>query len=92
MFPVEIRILKDAEDTFTARMTAMRQWLDHRRFEPSIFRHTLTSRGFVILVDFKIKAEAVEFARRFDGHILSIVEDTPMIDYSSIYKNRVGDS
>jgi hypothetical protein len=91
MFPVEIRIPKGDEDTLSVRMTEIRQWLDNHRFEPSIFRHTLTSRGFVFLVDFKIKAEAVEFAMSFGGRILSTAEDTPMVDYNSIYKNRVGD-
>jgi hypothetical protein len=92
MFLVEICIPKGTKNTLTVGMTAMRQWLDHRRFEPSIFRHTLTSRGFIILIDFKLNAEAVEFSRNFGGRILSMAEDTKMIDYSSIYNNRVGDS
>jgi hypothetical protein len=91
MFLVEICIPKGTKNTLTVGMTAMRQWLDHRRFEPSIFRHTLTSRGFIIQIDFKLKAEAVEFSRNFGGCIFSMAKDTTMIDYSSIYNNRVGD-
>ena len=74
MFSVKICIPKSNEDSLTAKMTTIRQWLDHRRFEPSIFRHTATSDSFTILVGFKIKAEAEEFATSFDGHDLRVTQ------------------
>jgi hypothetical protein len=43
MFPVEIGI--PDEDALTGRMTMMREWLDHQRFEPATFRYTFTSPG-----------------------------------------------
>ena len=33
MFPVEIRIRENNEKVVTEKMTSMREWLDHRRFE-----------------------------------------------------------
>src|SRR5438128_2674046 len=42
LYPVEITFDEYTEDALTARMTAMREWLDHYRFEPTIFRHTFT--------------------------------------------------
>ena len=48
-------------------MTAMREWLDHRRFEPSTFRYTFSARGILFEVDFAVEAEAVAFAREFGG-------------------------
>ncbi len=42
LYPVEITFDEYTEDALTARMTAMREWLDHYRLEPTIFRHTFT--------------------------------------------------
>ena len=69
MFPVEIRIAD--ENAVTDRMNTMREWLDHRRFEPSIFRYTFDGTGLVFLVDFKLEAEAIAFAQAFDGRLVS---------------------
>ena len=52
MFSVEIRIDERDEAALTARMTAMRQWLDHRRVEPSTFRYTFISPGIVFRINF----------------------------------------
>ena len=70
MFPVQIRISDIDENAVTARMNAMREWLDHCRFEPSTFRYRFQSRGFVFQVDFKAEAEAVAFAQMFGGRVM----------------------
>jgi hypothetical protein len=48
-------------------MSAMRLWLDERRFEPSTFYCRDTDRGMLVSVEFKISGEAAAFAARFDG-------------------------
>ncbi len=53
-YPVEITFDEYTEDALTARMTAMREWLDHYRFEPTIFRHTFTKTGLLFQVYFDI--------------------------------------
>ena len=70
MFPVEILMNGQAEDALTVRMTEMRQWLDHRRFEPSTFRYTFTGSGIVFVVHFAIATEAAAFATEFRGRLL----------------------
>ncbi len=75
MFPVEIRIRERDEDALTARMTAMREWLDHRRFEPSTFRYTFTAPGILFRVDFSVEAAAVAFAREFGGRVIGAPAD-----------------
>jgi hypothetical protein len=67
MFPVEIRMDQQTEDAFTARMSVMREWLDHHRYEPSTFRYTFIATGMLFRVEFKIEAEARAFAQEFDG-------------------------
>lgn len=71
MFPVEVRIPERNEDALTAKMTAMREWLDHRRFEPSAFRYTFTAPGTLFRVDFSVEAAAVAFAREFGGRVIA---------------------
>ena len=68
MFQVEVRIRDD--NLLTQRMTAMREWLDHRRLEPASFRYTLVAPGFMVRVDFAGAAEAAAFARDFGGSVL----------------------
>jgi hypothetical protein len=48
-------------------MSAMRVWLDERRFEPSTFSCRDTDYGMLVSVEFKIPREAAAFAERFDG-------------------------
>lgn len=69
MFPVEIRIRERDEDALTARMTAMREWLDHHRFEPAKFLYTFAASGILFQVDFPVEAKAIAFAREFDGRV-----------------------
>ena len=70
MFPVEIRVLEGNEKAMTARMDTMREWLDHRRCEPSTFRYTFEPRGLVFRVHFEAEAEAVAFAKDFGGRVM----------------------
>ena len=67
MYPVEIIFSESTEDALTAKMTAMREWLDHRRFEPASFRHTFNASGLLFEVYFKLQAEAEAFAIEFGG-------------------------
>jgi len=75
MFPVEVRIPERDEDALTARMTAMREWLDHHRFQPSAFRHTFTSPGILFRVDFSAATEAAMFAREFGGRVIGALAE-----------------
>ena len=68
MFAVHVR-LTDAAAVIT-RMQTMREWLDHRRFEPTAFRYSCDPDGAVISVNFSINTEAAEFASTFDGHLM----------------------
>jgi hypothetical protein len=52
--------------TLAERMTTMRQWLDHQRFEPLTF-YSVASSAIRFRVDFANEAEAVAFASAFDG-------------------------
>src|SRR5437016_2732149 len=69
MFAVEIRILND--DAFADAMTGMREWLDHRRFEPSVFRYRFCAPGILLHIDFALRDEAAEFAEAFGGQLLA---------------------
>jgi len=75
VFPVEIAMRESDEDAFTARMAAMREWLDHRGFVPSTFRYTFTEPGVLFRVDFSVEAAAVAFARAFGGHVIGALAD-----------------
>jgi hypothetical protein len=70
MHPVEIIFGEYTEDALTARMTEIRLWLDHRRFEPTTFRHTFTGSGLVFHVEFRLQPEAELFAREFEGRVI----------------------
>jgi hypothetical protein len=78
VFPVVIRIREQSEEALTARMDAMREWLDHRRIEPSTFRYTFESRGLVFQVDFKLASEAVAFANEFGGRVIPVSPEMKM--------------
>ena len=75
VFAAEIPVRERDEDALTARMTAMREWLDHRRVEPSTFRYTFAELGMLFRVDFSIEAAAVAFAREFGGRVVGASGD-----------------
>ena len=70
MFVVEIRI--PSKDVLPQRMTTMRLWLDHHRFEPDTFCCTNAGGSIVCRVEFKVEAEANAFASAFDGRVESL--------------------
>ena len=72
MFPVAIRRRGTDEKVVTAKMSEMREWLAHRRFEPSTFRYAFEAPGLVFQVDFKMEAEAIAFAGAFGGHVTRV--------------------
>jgi hypothetical protein len=72
VFPVEIRIRENNEKVVTEKMTSMREWLDHRRFEPSAFRYRSEPPDLVFQVEFKTEAEAVAFANTFAGRVTRV--------------------
>ena len=67
MFLVQISAPEQDEKGLTARMNTMREWLDHCRFEPSVFRYSSDASGAVFNVEFKVEAEALAFAKEFGG-------------------------
>ena len=75
MFPVEIQMHQRDENALPARMTAMREWLDHRRFEPSVFRYSFAAPGIVFRIEFTIQAEAAAFAQAFGGRVAEAAAD-----------------
>jgi len=66
-FAVEIRIAE--EITFSDRVEAMRQWLDHQRIEPTTFRGKFDRQPIIIRVEFAVHADAVAFAEAFGGQV-----------------------
>ena len=64
MYLVDIRM---QPGDLSQQMSAMRVWLDERRFEPSTFYCRDTDYGMLVSVEFKISDEAAAFAARFDG-------------------------
>ena len=59
------------EDDLDGRMNRMRAWLDHQRFEPSVFRLSQTDDRQLVRAFFKVEAEAAAFAAEFGGSPLS---------------------
>ena len=64
MFAVDIRV---QQGDLSRQMSAMRIWLDERRFEPSTFLCRDTDNGMLVCVEFKVPREAEAFAEHFDG-------------------------
>lgn len=69
LYTVEVRVFGG---DLMASMTQMRTWLDHRRIEPDAFRHSSGGAGVTFRVDFKMEAEATEFARSFGGRLIGM--------------------
>lgn len=67
MFPVEVPLAD--ENKLAETIESMRTWLDHRRFEPTVFRYSFGGARIVFQIDFAAEAEAVEFARAFNGEV-----------------------
>jgi len=82
MFAVEIRIFD--EDAFADAMSGIREWLDHLRFEPSIFRYSFNSPGILLRVDFAAEAEAYKFAEAFGGEVVPMTGAPSAIDAAAL--------
>ena len=67
MLSVEARC--DAENLVNV-MARMREWLDTRRIEPDIFRHTVEGPSVTIHLQFKVESEAFAFAQAFSGQLM----------------------
>jgi len=49
------------------QMTAMRIWLDEKRFEPSRFKYSEDGNDVLIDVRFEVGVEAAAFSAQFNG-------------------------
>lgn len=81
MFAVEISIGDD--DALADTMGSMRIWLDHRRFEPTLFRYNFGVPGCVLHIEFPLEAEAAQFAAAFGGHVVSPAAARPTVERRS---------
>jgi hypothetical protein len=68
MFPVEIHASHDA--SLMRMMHEMREWLDHRHYEPTVFRSETNDSGWTVRLQFRSQEEALSFARQFAGNRL----------------------
>jgi hypothetical protein len=67
-YRVEVSV---AEGDLSDRMTAMRTWLDHQKYEPDTFRYKPDVRADrMIRVEFKFEHEAMAFAQAFGGRVV----------------------
>jgi len=57
-------------EELASTMLKMREWLDSRRFEPDVFRHTVDGTKVTIHLQFKIEDEAIAFAETFSGQLV----------------------
>ena len=64
MYAVNVHV---EQRDLSRQMSAMRIWLDERRFEPSTFSCRDTDHGMLVSVEFKVPREAEAFAEHFDG-------------------------
>ena len=64
MYAVNVNV---EQRDLSRQMSAMRIWLDERRFEPSTFSCRDTDHGMLVSVEFKVPREAEAFAEQFDG-------------------------
>ena len=66
MHTVEILLnLTDLRD----QMSAMREWLDERRYETSVFNYHQDIGGILLTVGFGLAEEAKAFANHFAGRL-----------------------
>jgi hypothetical protein len=78
MMVVEIHISDAA--TLSEAMAEMRQWLDHRRFQPAVFHYTFKESCLLLRIEFGTAAEAREFAQAFHGAVAE-AQYSPQVDY-----------
>ena len=66
MYVVEI---KREREHLAKVMSGIREWLDGKRFEPSVFRCTTDEETATFRLEFKAESEAVACAEVFGGEI-----------------------
>jgi hypothetical protein len=64
LYVVEVR--RDREH-LSKDMSAIREWLDSRRFEPDVFRCDTDAEHVTLRLEFKSETEADACAETFDG-------------------------
>jgi hypothetical protein len=52
---------------FSATMTAIGEWLDANRYEPTRYKYDHDEDAVLVTVDFPVEVAAQAFAMRFDG-------------------------
>ena len=57
-------------DGLAGPMAEMREWLDNKHIEPTLFRLSLIPGGTVFQTEFQSLTEAAFFAHAFSGHII----------------------
>jgi hypothetical protein len=67
MHVVEVR--RDG-DALSGPMAEMREWLDDKHIELTLFRLSLIPGGTVFQFEFRLFTEAAVFAHAFSGHII----------------------
>lgn len=67
MFAVTVRV--PDQSALAERMTTMRQWLDHQRIEPMLFRSTSDREDILVSVAFRSESDAAVFAAAFNGSL-----------------------
>ena len=63
-------LVQVAKADFLDRMATMRIWLDHKKWEPELFRFTPDAERVVFEVEFNTEGEASSFADAFGGRVL----------------------
>jgi hypothetical protein len=69
LYVIEIR---REYDRLSETMSAIREWLDNRRFEPDAFRCTTDEQHLTCRLEFRIESEASACAEAFGGQLTSI--------------------
>jgi hypothetical protein len=67
-------------DEFSARLTAMGEWLDANRYEPARYKYDHYEDSVVVTVDFLAEVAAEAFATRFGGLRHSSLQPTGLPD------------
>jgi hypothetical protein len=74
MYTVEIDL---GGSDLREQMNEMREWLDERRFEPTLFNWDRNGGGMLLSVAFKATEEARAFANRVAGRLIDVRAGVP---------------
>ena len=62
-------------EELAAPMSQMRNWLDGKGIEPSVFQLSIISRDTLFRLTFRERSQAIAFARAFHGRIVVEAND-----------------